>query len=104
MPYSLSFNGDYFAVADFLKGLDDLIHTRGNSEVAANGRLLTIDGFSLSNAQSLGPNPKLSVSVAVTSYVTPSTQGLTAGASPSGPAPSTSTPQTQPASAAVSAP
>lgn len=103
MPYSLSFSGNYFQIADFLQGLDNLIHTRG-STVAANGRLMTIDGFSLSDPAGLGPNPQLKVTVAVTSFVTPSSQGLTAGASPSGPAPVTGQPQTQPASAAVSAP
>jgi Tfp pilus assembly protein PilO len=104
MPYSLTFQGSYFQVADFLKGLDDLIHTRGSSEVAADGRLMTIDGFSLAEPLGLGPNPQLKVAVEVTSYVAPASQGLTAGASPGGPAPSSSVPQTQPASAAVSAP
>lgn len=104
MPYNLTFQGSYFQVADFLKGLDDLIHTRGSSQVGADGRLLTIDGFSLSEPMGTGPNPQLKVAVAVTSYVTPAGEGLTAGASPSGPAPSTGQPLTQPASAAVSAP
>jgi hypothetical protein len=41
------------------------------------------------------------VTLAVTSYVTPAEQGLTAGATPGGPAPSLTQPQTQPVSAAV---
>ncbi len=102
MPYDLDFVGNYFQVADFLQGLDDLIHTHGNAQVAADGRLLTIDAFALSDPQGTGPNPKLTVSVSVTSYVTPASQGLTAGATPGGPAPSLTQPQTQPASAAVS--
>jgi Tfp pilus assembly protein PilO len=106
MPYSLDFNGSYFQVADFLKGLDDLIHVHGNSTVAADGRLLTIDGFSLSRPQSTSTGSSgsgLTVSVAVTSYVTPSSEGLTAGASPSGPS-SVGTTPTQPASAPVGTP
>ena len=52
-----------------------------DGQVAANGRLLTVDGFSLSEP-TLGPIPKLQVDFAVTSYVTPADQGLTGGATP----------------------
>jgi Tfp pilus assembly protein PilO len=111
MPYNLTFEGTYFDVANFLKGVDDLVHMRGSSQVAADGRLLTIDGFSLTLGGETGSsiptgktdpsNPTLEVTLAVTSYVTPSDQGLTAGATPGGPAPSLSQPQTQPTSATV---
>jgi Tfp pilus assembly protein PilO len=106
MPYNLTFSGSYFNIADFLSGVDDLVHLRGTSTVAADGRLLTIDGFTLSvpdsstAANPKAANPKLDVTLAVTSYVTPSDQGLTAGASPTGP--SLNQPLTQPASATVS--
>jgi Tfp pilus assembly protein PilO len=105
MPYDMTFVGSYFDVANFLKGVDDLVHLRESGQVASDGRLLTVDGFSLSpspTAKPGDPNPQLQVDLAVTSYVTPSTQGVTAGASPSGPAPSLSQPQTQPASQPVS--
>ena len=99
MPYDLTFKGKYFNVADFLKGVDDLVHMRGTDRVAADGRLLTVDGFSLSPAPNTTPSdPALEVKLSVTSYVTPSDQGLTAGATPGGPAPSIA----QPASATVS--
>jgi Tfp pilus assembly protein PilO len=102
MPYDLTFDGTYFQVANFLKGVDDLVHMRGSSQVAANGRLLTIDGFSLAPGQdSVARDPTLTVKLAVTSYVTPSDQGLTACASPSGPSSSLTQPQAQPASAPV---
>ncbi|MFL5906488.1 MAG: hypothetical protein ACJ75Z_02680 [Solirubrobacterales bacterium] len=100
MPYDLTFKGSYFQVANFLKGVDDLVHLRGSAQVAADGRLLTIDGFSLSPAPDDKPSALL-VKLAVTSYVTPGDQGLTAGASPSGPGSSLTQPQTQPASATV---
>jgi Tfp pilus assembly protein PilO len=100
MPYDLTFEGEYFQVADFLKSVDDLVHMRGSSQVAADGRLLTIDAFDLTPAGTAnGPNPKLTVDLTVTSYLTPSDQGLTAGATPGGP--SLTQPQTQPASATV---
>jgi Tfp pilus assembly protein PilO len=102
MPYDLNFEGSYFDVANFLKGVDDLVHLRGTEQVAADGRLLTIDGFALAPAEDSKPSdPKLDVTLAVTSYVTPGDQGLTAGASPSGPGASLTQPQTQPASATV---
>jgi Tfp pilus assembly protein PilO len=103
MPYGLTFEGSYFDVANFLKGIDDLVHMRSTGQVSADGRLLTVDGFSLAPADSEtpGPNPKLEVNLSVTSYLTPSDQGATAGASPSGPGSSLTQPQTQPASATV---
>ena len=100
MPYDLTFSGSYFQVADFLKGVDDLVHLRGSTQVAADGRLMTINGFSLSSPMDTSTSPKLKVTLSVTSYVTPTAQGLTAGASPSGPGALTQ-PQTQPASATV---
>jgi len=106
MPYDLTFEGTYFDVANFLKGVDDLVHMRGTGQVSADGRLLTVGGFSLAPAENEtpGPNPKLEVNLSVTSYLTPSDQGATAGASPSGPGSSLTQPQTQPASATVATP
>jgi Tfp pilus assembly protein PilO len=103
MPYKLTFTGRYFDVADFLKGVDDLVHLRDTNQVAADGRLLTINGFSLSlpDGTPPGPTPRLEVNLVVTSYVTPADQGLTAGATPGGPSSSLTQPQTQPASATV---
>ncbi len=89
MPYSLDFDGGFFAIADFIEGLDALVRTR-NGEVDARGRLVTIDGFNLSpggaeGGASAAPSSVLSANFSVTTYVTPPGQGLTAGATPSGP-------------------
>src|SRR6187200_1922009 len=46
MPYKLTFTGNFFTIADFIKGLDGLVKTT-NEEVGVDGRLLTINGFSL---------------------------------------------------------
>ena len=46
MPYELTFTGDFFRVADFIEGLDSLVETT-NAKVGVDGRLITIDGFSL---------------------------------------------------------
>ena len=83
MPYTLTFDGDFFKVADFIKGLDSLVKTT-NEEVAVDGRLITVDGFSLS-ASPDGEFPDLQATFAVTTYLTPPNQGITAGASPVGP-------------------
>lgn len=86
MPYTLTFTGDFFHVADFIHGLDNLVKTT-NSKVSVDGRLITINGFSLA----AGPQgfPSLQASFSVTTYLTPPEQGLTAGATPAGPAPTT---------------
>jgi hypothetical protein len=83
MPYELTFQGDFFHVADFVAGLDGTVSTRGGA-VSVDGRLMTIDGFSLTPDPETG-FPSLVASFAVTTYVTPPTEGLTAGASPSSP-------------------
>ena len=90
MPYTLKFEGNFFHLADFIHGLDSMVKTT-NSNVAVDGRLITIDGFTLKAGSESG-FPKLEATVGVTTYVTPPEQGVTAGATPSGPAPATATP------------
>jgi Tfp pilus assembly protein PilO len=101
MPYDLTFIGGYFDVANFIGGLDSLVKPQDSAdEIAANGRLFTVNGFTLSIGPA-GPS-HLDAKFQVTTYVAPSDQGLTAGASPTGPAPTSPTePQAQPASATV---
>lgn len=90
MPYSLTFTGGFFEVADFIKGLDSLVDT-GKSRLTVDGRLVTLDGFALNLAEA-GGETLLNASFAVTTYVTPPNQGVTAGATPTEPAPSVATP------------
>jgi hypothetical protein len=86
LPYTLTFTGGFFGIADYIGQLDALVQFNGqNGPVQVDGRLMTIDGFALKGGEP-GSNPILDASFALTSYVTPSTQGLTAGASPGGPA------------------
>jgi Tfp pilus assembly protein PilO len=90
MPYSLHFTGNFFHVSDFIHGLDKLVATT-NSKVSVDGRLLTINAFSL-EASPKG-FPTLQANFSVTTYLTPPEQGLTGGATPSGPPPTaTATP------------
>ncbi len=84
MPYTLTFDGDFFRIADFIKGLDAMVGT-GNGRVAVDGRLMTIDGFALAAAPNAG-FPALTATFSVTTYLSPPSQGVTAGASPESPA------------------
>lgn len=83
MPYDLTFSGDFFHVADFIKGIDSLVDTK-RSHVAVDGRLMTLDGFALTGDSERG-FPHLKVTFLVTTYLTPPSQGITAGATPAGP-------------------
>jgi Tfp pilus assembly protein PilO len=85
LPYELTFRGNYFEVADFMAGVDRLVKPRGGT-IAADGRLVTIDGFTLASDEA-APFPVVKATMNVTTYVTPADQGLTAGASPTGPSP-----------------
>lgn len=89
MPYSLNFSGSFFQVADFIKGVDSLVKT--GADVAVDGRLVTLDGFALVPSSETGIS-NLKASFSVTTYVVPPTQGVTAGATPTAPAPETATP------------
>jgi len=91
MPYSLGFTGGFFEIADFMAQLDGMVDIRGGL-VDVSGRLLTIDGFTLtSSPESTGATPELSAELSVTSFLAPADQGITAGATPTGPAPAATT-------------
>ena len=86
MPYDLQFQGDFFHIADFVAALDKGVTADEKGEVSVDGRLMTVDGFSLTRDLENG-FPSLLANFAVTTYVTPTEEGLTAGATSSGPAP-----------------
>ncbi|HWO16305.1 MAG TPA: hypothetical protein VNM89_06285 [Solirubrobacterales bacterium] len=90
MPYTLTFDGSFFQIADFIDGLDSLVKTT-NENVSVDGRLITIDAFSLA-ADPAAKFPALQATFTVTTYLTPPAQGVTAGATPFGPATPTATP------------
>lgn len=83
MPYTLTFDGSFFKIADFIKGLDSLVATQ-KEEVAVDGRLLTVNGFALTAAPKAG-FPSLQATFSVTTYLTPPGEGATGGASPESP-------------------
>ena len=69
MPYKLSFSGSFFQIADFIAEIDSLVHDSGE-QVDVEGRLVTLNGFSLTEEQDRG-FPYLNASFSVTTYLTP---------------------------------
>lgn len=90
MPYTLTFEGNFFTIADFIARLDSLVKTE-NEDVLVDGRLITVDGFSLAPDPEKG-FPALEGSFAVTTYLTPPGEGLTGGATPTSPETTVATP------------
>lgn len=90
MPYQVTFDGDFFDVADFINGLDSLVKT-DDQGVVVDGRLVTIDGFAL-EADPNGGFPALQANFSLTTYLTPPSAEGTDGAAPASPATSTATP------------
>jgi hypothetical protein len=82
MPFTLTFNGSFFHMAGFLRRLDRFVAAGGRT-VRVGGRLLTVEGISLSMPQS--GFPRVKATVMATAYLVPPSQGATAGATPSGP-------------------
>jgi type II secretory pathway pseudopilin PulG len=77
MPFSFDFTGSFFHMQRFLKAIDGLTAVNGKN-INVTGRLLTVDGVGLK----AGPKgfPDVDATVAVTAYLLPADEGLTAGA------------------------
>ena len=102
-PYALTMRGGYFDIANFIGKIDGLVKpVSGGAQLSPDGRLLTVDGFGL-QVTGLGASPQLNATFVVTAYSS-GQQGLTAGASSSGPSPVSPSPgetEVQTASAVV---
>jgi len=100
-PFSFTFRGSFFRLADFFSRLQRFV-TATSHGIAVRGRLLTLDSVTLS-PQSSG-FPQIEATVSATAYLLPAAQGLAAGASPAGPAPAAAASSAAPAgSSATSA-
>jgi hypothetical protein len=82
MPFSFTFQGGFFRLSDFFARLDALIRA-GKNGVDARGRLLTVDGLSLSASPKGFPN--MTATVAATAFLVPPSEGATNGATPNAP-------------------
>lgn len=76
MPYTMTFEGNFFEIADFVEEVDQMVKTH-NEEVAVDGRLVTLDGFSLKPDEDVG-FPFLEGTFGMTTYVTPPVEELPA--------------------------
>jgi Tfp pilus assembly protein PilO len=83
MPFSFNFTGSFFNMQRFLKAIDGLTAVQGKN-INVKGRLLTVDGVGLKAG--VKGFPDVDATVAVTAYLLPADEGLTAGASPATPA------------------
>jgi hypothetical protein len=92
VPLDLEFEGNFFNLADFFHKLKRMVYVNGNN-VAVSGRLMTVDSIKYSSDPDLFP--KIKAELTATVFLSPQTEGTTAGATPSGPA----TPSTTPAAA-----
>jgi hypothetical protein len=87
MPYTLEYFGGFFDMAGLFGDLDSRVKvTDVGTKPTAHGRLMTIDGFSFS-ADPVKGFPDVAAEIAVTTYMVPPQEGLSAGANPAGPAP-----------------
>jgi hypothetical protein len=86
-PYTLEYFGRFFDMAGLFGSLDDRVEVNDNGmNPVSHGRLMTVDGFSMS-ADPVKGFPSVATQIAVTTYMVPPEQGLAAGATPAGPAP-----------------
>jgi type II secretory pathway pseudopilin PulG len=94
--FSFTFQGSFFHLANFFHRLQRFVVATGNG-VSVSGRLITFNGISLA----AGPSgfPQIAATVSATTYILPASQGLVNGATPVGPAETSST---QPASTPAS--
>jgi Tfp pilus assembly protein PilO len=86
VPLELEFVGNFFNLADFFHDVKRFVHVV-NNDVVVNGRLVTIEGVNFSSDPTIFPRVKASLTATV--YLSPLTQGETAGATPAGPAATT---------------
>jgi Tfp pilus assembly protein PilO len=83
VPLELEFTGHFFKLADFFHDIKRFVHVV-NEDVVVNGRLVTIDSVNYTSDPILFPGIRAQIKATV--YLSPKTQGATAGATPQGPA------------------
>jgi hypothetical protein len=102
-PFTFTFNGNFFHLANFLGRLQRFV-TATERRVSVRGRLMTL------NAISLGPGsagfPQITATISATTYLVPASQGVTgtAPAAAAGTPASASSSSTPAPTAAVTAP
>ena len=86
MPFTFSFRGSFFNMSSFFSRLERFVSVR-NARMSVTGRLLRVESISLKpDGEGF---PAIRAEIGASSYLVPTTQGLTAGATPQGPAATT---------------
>jgi len=98
MPFTFSFRGSFFNLGEFFQRLDRFVAVN-QQRLDVTGRLMLLNNISL--APDTTGFPRIRAQIGATTYMLPATQGLTAGASPTGP---TGTTPATPGAAASPAP
>jgi hypothetical protein len=94
MPFTFIFNGGFFELEHLFGQLNQFTERTPAGLLKISGRLLTIQGVKLAQSTGSGKETasnQLSGTITATAYVLPASQGLTGGASASGPAAGTTT-------------
>jgi hypothetical protein len=89
MPFTFVFNGSFFDLDHLFGQLNRFTERTSAGQLRISGRLLTIQGVTLGPVSASGAEVttnKLTGTITATAYVLPASQGLTAGATASGPA------------------
>ena len=103
VPLTFTVDGSYFSLADFFHRMKRFVRVV-NDQIVVSGRLLTIESFDFKQSQTAGAKT-LTANVSATIYLSPPSQGVTAGASSSGPSPAgAATPSSPPASGTSTTP
>lgn len=104
VPYEFRFHGNFFDMASFFHDIDQSVTVSEKSgKPKVEGRLVTIDSFELTGDPEQG-FPDVEATFDVTTYVVPPEQGISAGATPAGPAPAGSPASPTPVSAPEATP
>jgi len=93
VPLELEFVGNFFNLADFFHDIKRFVRV-ANNNVLVSGRLITVQGVRFASEPELFPRIKAEVTATV--YLSPKTEGTTAGATPAGPAPAAPGTETTP--------
>jgi Tfp pilus assembly protein PilO len=94
VPLEFEFNGSFFDLADFFHRMKRFVRVV-NKDIMVRGRLMTVDTLTFTSENF----PSLKAQVRATVYLSPKDEGVTAGATPEGPAGGTPASSSSPATA-----
>jgi type II secretory pathway pseudopilin PulG len=87
-PFTFTFTGSFFHLGDFLGRLQRFV-VADNQNVLVSGRLMSLNAITLGPSSTTGGTSQITATISATTYLLPTSQGLLDGATPTGPAAST---------------